>query len=452
MVRIDMNERNLAIGRGWGVFSSDGKRIGDVTEVHSHYLLVSKGLILVRDIYLPLGTVERAEDRRVVLGITGDTLRRMDLSRVPPPLPVEESAPLQDPPAARGDGETDGIQDGSEGNLVTSWEGSESWEPDAIPTYEEMPSYSKPQPNGLVEVEPSVNLAYQDCGYGPAVLLVPGWPFDSGIWEPLPSVLAEHHRVVTFDPRGTGGSDRPWDFYSVEGLANDLHRLVVEQSLLDITLVAWSTGALVALLYAQQHGARVTRLVLLDPLVPRWLAGAAGESVPEFPSELDAETQSLWAADVGENRPALHDRLVDRLTNAPLSGPRRQWLWHRLMLGAQHAQQKTWDAIRDFDPRDILPQIAAPVTIIDGAEDRLGGPRLGAYLTGQLPRAQQVVLDGCGHASFLDQRRAIVDAIVDLTGVLRVEPFELGGEEAGPAEASTGEAEAAVSAAEQAES
>ena len=66
-------------------------------------------------------------------------------------------------------------------------------------------------------------------------------------------MLAVDRRVVTFDPRGLGRSDRPWDFYTVQALANDLHRLIVEQSLRDITLVAWSTAALVALQYASYH-------------------------------------------------------------------------------------------------------------------------------------------------------------------------------------------------------
>lgn len=405
------------IGRGWAVVTADGKRVGDVVEVHPHYLLVSRGLFMVRDMYLPLGAVDRTEGNTVILSVTYESFRRMNLSHVPPvPEPAEAPEPLHDPaPIDYGVQPTYDASTPAADETPSAY--AETWDATAAEQsyeFDELPSYAKPQPNGLVEVEPSVNLAFQDLGYGQAVLLAPGWPFDSAVWEPLPALLAQDYRIVTYDPRGTGDSDRPWDFYSVETLSQDLHRLIIEQSLHDVTIVAWSSAALVALLYARDHPRRVARILLLNPLIPAWLADEALMAELGVQAELDASTQARWADDLLADRPLQHERLLDHLTRAPLSPPRQRWLWQRLMLGAPHAQAKTWEEVRTYDPRHALEDIQAPVTIISGDRDRLAPAGLGAHLATVLPRAQHLIIEQCGHASFIEQRQAVIKAIADL--------------------------------------
>jgi pimeloyl-ACP methyl ester carboxylesterase len=264
-----------------------------------------------------------------------------------------------------------------------------------------------------VEVEPTVNLALHDFGYGSTVLLMQGWPFDSTVWEPLPVLLADGHRVVTYDPRGLGSSDRPWEFYSVEMQAADLHRLVVETALRDITLVAWSSAALPALLYAREHRARIERLLLLNPLLPSWLANEALMEELHLHPELDAQAQESWGRTLLRDRATLHERLLDHLTHTPLSGPGRHWLWQRLMAGAQHAQVKNWEALRLTDPYlDGFPP-DLPITIVVGEQDRLSPPVLGMHLASRLPRTRYLTLPDAGHASFLDQCDAVEGLIRD---------------------------------------
>jgi non-heme chloroperoxidase len=401
---------SMSIARGWTVVSSDSKRVGDVTEVHPHYLLVSRGVFRVKDMYLPLGTVDRTEGETVILTVTFDVLKSMDLSREPPPIVNPEPEPLHDP-----------VSQGYETSEYPS-ETDTSDEPLAFPgdwasedtEFEETPSYARPLPNGLIEVEHALNLAFQDLGYGLPILLLQGWPFDSAVWEPLPTILADEHRVITYDMRGSGDSDKPWDYYSIDTLVHDLHRIVVEQSLRGMTLVAWSTAAPLALEYAREHPKRVERIVLLSPLLLNWLAAEDAPTWIGHSPELDRATQEAWAADLLADRPALFERIVDRITHAPLSSARRQWLWQRLMLGAPYAQGKLFQALQTYDPTGLLAEIETPVTIISGEQDRLSPPALSARLADMLPRAQVVTVGDCGHASFIEQRSVIFQAISDL--------------------------------------
>ncbi|HEY8287261.1 MAG TPA: alpha/beta fold hydrolase [Chloroflexota bacterium] len=401
----------MAISRGWPVITADGKRVGDVTEVHGHYLLVSQGILFVRDRYLPLGSVDRVENERVILTVTDAVLRKMDLSNVPSPPVLEPTTQAMSDPMAAG-----AIDPGytSDPYAVDAGNYTSGYQDDAVTDYMETPSYTRAQPNGLVEIEHGLNLAYAEFGYGQTMVLVPGWPFDSAVWEPLPTILGEDYRVVTYDHRGTGKSDAPWDYYSVDAMAGDLHRLLVEQALFDVTLVAWSSGTTVALAYANSYPKRVTRLVLLAPVIPQWLGDPeSGGWLGEAPA-LDAPTQERWAAEILEDRPAFLRQVVDQLAGPGLSEPRRQWLWQRLLLGGHHAHVKTWEALRTYDPSDFLEGIQAPVTILSAADDRLSPPALGARLAELLPHADHRIQEDGSHALFLDQREAVIALLREL--------------------------------------
>lgn len=388
--------------------------MGDVIEVHPTYLLVSQGVLIVRDMYLPLGTIDRTENKTVILTVTYDVLRRMDLKHKPPDF-IEPTEPVRDPEpvdySASVDYDTpnytpDAVTTG--GDLGADWPITPE-----VP-YDEMPTYTKPQPNGLVEVDHAVNCAFNDLGYGQTILLLQGWPFDSSIWEPLPALLADDRRLITVDPRGLGGSDRPWDFYTVPVLSNDLHRLIVEQSLRDITLVAWSFAAPVALHYADHHQDRLERIVLLNPLVPAWLAQ---DTQSETHEQADLHTRMLtsWRQALLDDRADFMEHFVDRLTHRALSGPQRHWIWQRLMSGAHHAQLKIWEALLTEDPADWLRELSLPVTILTGEDDRLATAAHALRLTQLLPRAQCLTIPGAGHALFIDARDAVVQTLRDLT-------------------------------------
>jgi pimeloyl-ACP methyl ester carboxylesterase len=366
--------------------------------------------------YLPLGTIDRTEDKTVILTVTYEVLRRMDLKHKPPDF-VEPAEPVRDPEPINYAAPVDYSAPGYTPDAIATGETGDTaleWPATPIVPYDEMPTYAKPQPNGLVEVDHAVNCAFNDLGYGQTILLLQGWPFDSTIWEPLPTLLANERRVVTVDPRGLGGSDRPWDFYTVPVLSNDLHRLIVEQSLRDITLVAWSFAVSVALHYADHHQDRLERIVLLNPLVPAWLAE---EAATEGHEQADLHTRMLtsWNEALLDDRADFMEHYVDRLTHRALSGPQRHWIWQRLLAGAPHAQLKLWDALLTEDPSDWLRELALPVTILTGEHDRLATAAHALRLTKLLPRAQCLTVPGAGHASFIDARDAVVQIIRDLT-------------------------------------
>jgi len=71
------------IQQGWNVYGIDGGKVGDVSEVGTNYVLVQKGWLFTRDIYIPLSAIASVEDDGVLLNLSKDQIETMDWDTVP---------------------------------------------------------------------------------------------------------------------------------------------------------------------------------------------------------------------------------------------------------------------------------------------------------------------------------------------------------------------------------
>jgi pimeloyl-ACP methyl ester carboxylesterase len=123
---------------------------------------------------------------------------------------------------------------------------------------------------GFVATRDGNRLAYVDHGAGKPVVLVHGWSLGSAIWSLQTEWLASQGaRVVAYDKRGHGGSDKPAGGYDFDTLADDLAAVLDQLDLRDATLVGHSMGAGEVARYLSRHGSgRVARAVLVAPTTP----------------------------------------------------------------------------------------------------------------------------------------------------------------------------------------
>ena len=89
-----------------------------------------------------------------------------------------------------------------------------------------------------------IELYYEDHGSGQPVVLIHGYPLDGSSWEKQTAVLLEAgKRVITYDRRGFGKSDRPTSGHDYDTYAADLSALVSALDLQDAVLVGFSMGS-----------------------------------------------------------------------------------------------------------------------------------------------------------------------------------------------------------------
>jgi pimeloyl-ACP methyl ester carboxylesterase/predicted glycosyltransferase len=142
-----------------------------------------------------------------------------------------------------------------------------------------------PDSEGYVERD-GVRTFYEVYGGGaPTILLLPPWSIvTSRCWKMQIPYLSRHCRVVTFDGRGNGRSDRPRDpaAYAETEYAADALAVLDATETDRAVLVSWSVGAQRAVVLAAEHPSRVTGIVFIGPAVPFGLQLSRAEAMAAF--------------------------------------------------------------------------------------------------------------------------------------------------------------------------
>ena len=119
----------------------------------------------------------------------------------------------------------------------------------------------------------SITLSYTDSGGdGRPVVLIHGWPLSGASWsEQVPALVAEGYRVITYDRRGFGDSEKPASGYDYDTLSDDLSGLLAALDLRDVTLVGFSMGGGEVARYLRRHGDARVRSVVFAGAVPPYM-------------------------------------------------------------------------------------------------------------------------------------------------------------------------------------
>ncbi|WP_193612309.1 alpha/beta fold hydrolase [Nocardioides lijunqiniae] len=116
-----------------------------------------------------------------------------------------------------------------------------------------------------------ISLSYTDSGGdGRPVVLIHGWPLSGASWsEQVPALTGAGYRVVTYDRRGFGDSDKPETGYDYDTFAADLAGVLDGLDLSDVTLVGFSMGGGEVARYLGKHGdARIHSAVFAGAVPP----------------------------------------------------------------------------------------------------------------------------------------------------------------------------------------
>jgi len=159
-----------------------------------------------------------------------------------------------------------------------------------------------PDESGYV-VNSGVRIHYEVHGTGQqTLLLLPTWAIvDSRHWKMQVPFLARNYRVITFDPRGNGRSDRPRDpaAYAETAFASDIRAVLDATGTERAMLAGFCTGFTWALLFATAEPQRVTGIVAIAPTLPIPPVDPWERSEISFDFDAILDTTEGWAK---ENR------------------------------------------------------------------------------------------------------------------------------------------------------
>jgi non-heme chloroperoxidase len=116
----------------------------------------------------------------------------------------------------------------------------------------------------------SIDLYYEDHGSGRPVVLIHGFPLSGVAWEKqVKALLQAGYRTITYDRRGFGKSSQPTSGYEYDTFAADLHTILRQFDLREVTLVGHSMGSGEVARYLATYGSdRVKQAVFVSPILP----------------------------------------------------------------------------------------------------------------------------------------------------------------------------------------
>jgi pimeloyl-ACP methyl ester carboxylesterase/DNA-binding winged helix-turn-helix (wHTH) protein len=242
-----------------------------------------------------------------------------------------------------------------------------------------------------------VSLAVATSGSGLPVVKTGTWlthiehDWNSGLWEPLLTRLSAQFRLVRYDPRGCGLSDRDVAEFSFETLVDDIDAVVNSLELERFALFGFSQGAAMSIAYAARNPHRVSHLVLSGSYPRGWRRHDDGEIARR--EALIALIKHGWGLD----NPAFRQVFSTRMF--PDAPPEvMHWLneLQRVSTSAENAVH-VQNAIADFDVTALLPKLPMPTLVLHSRGDGAVPFELGLSLARQIPNARFVEIDSRNH-------------------------------------------------------
>ena len=251
----------------------------------------------------------------------------------------------------------------------------------------------------LVPVDTGVRLNVSQTGTGEPLLLIMGTSGSLGFWEPLIAPLAERHRVIAYDSRGLGGSERGDGRMTMASLATDATALLDALEIERAHVLGWSLGSAVAQELALAHPDRVGGLVLYAT----W-----GRADGYMRAMLTAIRRPWETGDMEAALTALGLCFSPELLNSPEFAPMVEEL---LPLFPQTETQiqttcEQWQCDEEHDTLDRLDGIGAPTLVIAGEQDLLTPPRVCRAVAERIPDARYELFTGPGSSHVLMMERA----------------------------------------------
>jgi len=220
-----------------------------------------------------------------------------------------------------------------------------------------------------IEVEKGVNIFIEDLnpGTGKTVLFLHGWPVNHNMFEYQYTQLPRcDFRCIGMDLRGFGNSDRPWEGYCYDRLAEDVHIVIESLDIENLILVGFSMGGAIAARYmARYSGNKVSKLALVSAAIPVFTKR------PNYPFGLPKEEVNKLIYQTYTDRPKMVSEFGKTFFASNVSPAFRNWFNGLGFDASGHATAMTAIALRDEDLRQDLPKIDVPTGIFHGELDQI---------------------------------------------------------------------------------
>ena len=240
---------------------------------------------------------------------------------------------------------------------------------------------------------------YEVRGSGTPLLLIPGLPQISSDWFPFADSLTNTFTVIAYDNRGSGQSDEPEGWYTIELMARDALGLLDALDIERTHVFGTSMGGMIAQELAIGWGNRIDRLVLgcthaggLVAIPPGPdVTAAFSHRTEDWPERVRALVPFAFSPGYLREQPELVARFLAKKSRdaQTYSGYRKQY-----------------GAANRHDSADRLGKIRCPTLVLTGTQDLVVPPQNSRILSEKIPGACLAEIEGAGHVFFVERPEA----------------------------------------------
>lgn len=261
-----------------------------------------------------------------------------------------------------------------------------------------------------VTTRDGIKLYVKEWGTGRPVVMSHGWPLSADSFDDLSVAIANAGmRAISYDRRGFGRSEQPWDGYNYDVLADDMAAVMDKTEAADATLLGFSMGGGEVARYMSRHAARnVKQTILISSVLPYMLKtednpDGVDESVfDEMTDGMNEDRAKFWTS-------FFKDFFGVGLVSHPVSNETLEWARATAMQAGLKPTLACAKAFATTDFRGDLASFKVPTLIIHGTEDKTVPIDVSARKTVKgIPHATLIEYDGAPHGLFATHKQKFI--------------------------------------------
>jgi pimeloyl-ACP methyl ester carboxylesterase len=245
-------------------------------------------------------------------------------------------------------------------------------------------------------------LYYEEHGTGEALIFIHGWTANAAFFTNQINYFSKKYRVIAYDARGHGRSDRgeitERDML-LSRLAGDLHELIEGLGLENVNLTGWSMGTSTLLAYVREFGCQhVNKMCFID-MTPKVVSDDEWNM-----GMFDAKQTLDFLALAVRNWDLASDFFLPKalVKGYPKDSEQYRMALADMRSNTPHAMVYLFIAAAAEDFRPVLETITVPVLLAYSGNGLICTPAHGEYMARNIKNGKLVIFDKCGHGLFLD--------------------------------------------------